>query len=263
MMILIVSAVAAYSVGTLLQGVSITRPFSHDKFLVLLFGFLAIVLHGALLHRFIDGVAGQNLNVLNMFSLSAWLISILLIVVASLKRVEMLSLVIYPIAALSIVLILLFPRFYIVNTATQPIMIFHIFISVLALGVFCLAGLMAVMIFIEDYLLRAKQGVLMQKFPPLLTSEKLMFQLITIGFILLSLVLCTSFYFYYGLVLSHFVLLQKTILASLAWLVFAVLLLGRYYWGWRGRRAVYGTIFGVLLLVAAYFVSKLVLEALN
>ncbi len=58
-------------------------------------------------------------------------------------------------------------------------------------------------------------------------------------------------------------LVKKTVLAVTAWIVFAVLLIGRVYWGWRGNRAIIFTLAGVALLVIAYFGSRLVLQALQ
>jgi ABC-type uncharacterized transport system permease subunit len=52
------------------------------------------------------------------------------------------------------------------------------------------------------------------------------------------------------------------VLAVSAWIVFAVLLYGRWRLGWRGRTAIRWTLGGFLLLVLAYFGSKFVLEVL-
>ena len=56
---------------------------------------------------------------------------------------------------------------------------------------------------------------------------------------------------------------QAALLVALAsWLVFGVLLWGRYRFGWRGRTALRWTLVGFAVLALAYFGSKLVLEAL-
>jgi ABC-type uncharacterized transport system permease subunit len=48
----------------------------------------------------------------------------------------------------------------------------------------------------------------------------------------------------------------------IAWVIFAVLLVGRRLYGWRGRVAVRLTLAGFVFLVLAYFGSKFVLEVL-
>jgi ABC-type uncharacterized transport system permease subunit len=50
------------------------------------------------------------------------------------------------------------------------------------------------------------------------------------------------------------------VLSIVAWLVFGVLLYGRWKYGWRGRRAVNLTLIGMVVLVLAFFGSKFVLE---
>jgi ABC-type uncharacterized transport system permease subunit len=44
--------------------------------------------------------------------------------------------------------------------------------------------------------------------------------------------------------------------------VFAILLFGRWRFGWRGRRATGWTLSGFTLLALAYFGSKIVLETI-
>jgi ABC-type uncharacterized transport system permease subunit len=82
--------------------------------------------------------------------------------------------------------------------------------------------------------------------------------LIGAGFALLTLALLTGFIFVTNLRAQH--LEHKTILSIAAWVVFAVLLVGRVRYGWRGRSAVRLTLSGFGVLVLAYFGSKFVLE---
>ena len=46
------------------------------------------------------------------------------------------------------------------------------------------------------------------------------------------------------------------------WCVFAVLLTGHHYYGWRGKTAVRWTVSGFVFLLLAYLGSKFVLEQL-
>ena len=52
------------------------------------------------------------------------------------------------------------------------------------------------------------------------------------------------------------------VLAVVAWIVYAILLIGRWRLGWRGRPAIHWTLGGFTLLLLAYFGSKFVLEIL-
>jgi len=53
---------------------------------------------------------------------------------------------------------------------------------------------------------------------------------------------------------------HKTAFSVLSWLTFAVLLLGRARFGWRGRKAVRVLYIGAGLLLLAYVGSRFVLE---
>ena len=88
--------------------------------------------------------------------------------------------------------------------------------------------------------------------------ETLLFQLIALGFVLLTLALTSGFVYLENLFAQH--LVHKTVLSIIAWVVFAVLLWGRYRHGWRGRKALRWTLGGFLILMLAYLGSKAVLE---
>jgi ABC-type uncharacterized transport system permease subunit len=87
-----------------------------------------------------------------------------------------------------------------------------------------------------------------------------MFRLIGAGFVLLTLTLLSGVLFVDNLFAQH--LVHKTVLSIAAWVVFGVLLFGRWRWGWRGRRAVRLTLAGMVILLLAFFGSKFVLEVL-
>ena len=88
--------------------------------------------------------------------------------------------------------------------------------------------------------------------------ESLLFKLITTGFLLLSVSLISGLLFINDIFAQH--LLHKTVLSIMAWLVFGLLLWGRWRYGWRGSLAVRMTLAGIVLLLLGYFGSKLVLE---
>jgi len=82
--------------------------------------------------------------------------------------------------------------------------------------------------------------------------------MISAGVGFLSISLLAGFVFIDYLFAQH--LVHKTILSLLAWVIFSCLLLGKKYYGWRGKTAITWTLYGFLSLVLAYFGSKLVLE---
>ncbi len=78
------------------------------------------------------------------------------------------------------------------------------------------------------------------------------------GFVLLSIAQATGFMFLEDMFAQH--LAHKTLLSVAAWVVFGVLLWGRFRFGWRGRTALRWTLAGFVVLMLAYFGSKFVLE---
>jgi ABC-type uncharacterized transport system permease subunit len=78
------------------------------------------------------------------------------------------------------------------------------------------------------------------------------------GFALLSAALLTGILFLEDIFAQH--LVHKTLLSIVAWVIFGILLWGRWKFGWRGRKAIGWTLSGFVFLLLAYFGSKLVLE---
>lgn len=99
---------------------------------------------------------------------------------------------------------------------------------------------------------------------PLLTMERLTFRFVGLGFVLLSATLLAGIFFgnqlYGG---SHAIRWDhKTIFSVLSWLTFAVLMVGRTRFGWRGKRAVRFLYAGSGLLLLAYVGSRFVMEVI-
>lgn len=135
---------------------------------------------------------------------------------------------------------------------------FHVLLSIFTVIVLIVAGLLALLLALQERLLRSKYaGAWVQKLPPLETMESLLFLSNRSGFVLLTAVLTTSFYFYHGLLWQQPLLLPKTLLTLTAWTIFLILLLGRHWRGWRGARAINATLCGVILLIVVYLVSRI------
>lgn len=90
---------------------------------------------------------------------------------------------------------------------------------------------------------------------PLLQLESLTMKFVAAGFLMLTLTLLLGALFAQPWRWDH-----KTVFSVLAWLVFAVLMLGRVRFGWRGRQATRWLIAGSGLLLLAYVGSRFVLE---
>ena len=95
---------------------------------------------------------------------------------------------------------------------------------------------------------------------PLLMLERLTFRFVSAGFVLLSATLLAGLLFGDALYGRAWVWDHKTVFSVLAWAAFALLLVGRSRFGWRGRHAVRLIYTGAALLLLAYAGSRFVLE---
>jgi ABC-type uncharacterized transport system permease subunit len=132
----------------------------------------------------------------------------------------------------------------------------HIFLSMAAFSILIIAALQASLISILNYMLKAnKFGSLLKLMPPLETMEVFLFRIILLGFAILSVSFLTAVLTLRDLFSS--LNIQKILLSLLAWLLFAILLYGRYKSGWRGPVAIRCTGLGVCALFVAYFSSRI------
>lgn len=222
---------------------------------------LALLVHGAASHAEILTPAGINLGFLHALSSIAWLTNVLL-VIASIKRpLESLGVILLPLAALSLGMEHGLPEIPFVAESSDTGLKLHIFISLLAYSLLSLAALLALVLAMQNkHLHNHHPGGVLRALPPLKHMESLLFQVIGVGFSLLSVALLTGFIYLDDIFAQHQV--HKTTLSLVAWLIFAILLWGRVQFGWRGRTAIRWTLGGFAFLMLAYFGSKLVLEIL-
>jgi len=95
---------------------------------------------------------------------------------------------------------------------------------------------------------------------PLLAIERLTFRFVSAGFVLLTATLLAGWWFSEHLYTRAWAWDHKTVFSVLSWAVFAVLLLGRWRLGWRGRTAARMLYAGSGLLLLAYVGSRFVME---
>jgi len=240
----------------------LARPLLHRQALpkALTFGLatIAVLAHVGLLvgmHR-----GGVDLHFFAALSLVGACIAALSLLVNLARPVATLGVIVFPLAAaLLLVDVFLAP-------ATQPLPIewqikLHVVFAMIGYSVLSVAALLAILLSIQEHALRRHDfGGFAAALPPLTLTEGLMFQLIAAGFVLLSLTLLSGILFVANLFEQH--LIHKTVLSIAAWAVFGALLLGRWRYGWRGRRAVRLTLSGMALLLLAFFGSRFVLEVI-
>ncbi|MFN2646550.1 MAG: inner membrane protein YpjD [Burkholderiales bacterium] len=140
----------------------------------------------------------------------------------------------------------------------------HLVAGMLAYSLFTVAMLHAVLIARLERRLHGTPGLdgPLGALPPLLSLERLVFWLIGAAFAVLTLTMAIGMLYsetFFGRAMRFE---HKTVFVVLSWLIFGLLLVGRWRYGWRGRTALRWTVTGFVLLMLAYPGSRFVLEVL-
>jgi ABC-type uncharacterized transport system permease subunit len=218
-------------------------------------GIAALIHAGILLgmHR-----GALDLHFFAALSLVAFVVSALTLLVNLSRPVAALGVIVFPLTALLILVDSFLAPPTVPHSMDWQIKL-HVTVALIAFSVLSIATVLAILLAVQERALRHRQfGPWLRALPPLTLTETLLFRLIAAGFLLLTLTLVTGMLFIDNLFGQH--LAHKTILSIFAWLVFGILLYGRWRHGWRGQRAVHLTLIGMASLVLAFFGSKFVLE---
>ena len=251
-------AIIFYIVSCTRQFLSIGQSrFNRTRTLAI--GAAAALCHGASWFSGIAGASYVDLGFFNVGSLISLVISCLILISAIKKPVENLLLGIFPMSAVILACATFIPadgRFMILADGG---LLTHVILSIVAYSVLTIAAFQAILLMLQNRQLKHKQmGGIISILPPLQTMDRLLFELLGIGTLLLTLAIGSGFIFLNDLFAQH--LVHKTAFTLMAWGIFSFLLFAHWRFGWRGNVAGKWTLLGTGFLVIAYFGSKLVLE---
>jgi ABC-type uncharacterized transport system permease subunit len=223
---------------------------------------VALVLHAMLLYRRVVTPEGLDLGVGNAISLLVWL-TVLIYWLAGIAYSGLASILgmMAPVALVAVLIQAGLPSGHFITYAGKPIFTLHFAIAMLAYSLFIVATVHAlVMLAEEKWLHRGVLPPFLKTLPPLLEMEALLFRMLLAAFVLLTLTLVSGVLFSEQLFGRPFTANHKTIFGFISWAIFGSLLVGHYFYGWRGRKAVHWTLAGFTALLLAYVGSKVVLE---
>ncbi|MBC8295777.1 MAG: cytochrome c biogenesis protein CcsA, partial [Pelagibacterales bacterium] len=135
----------------------------------------------------------------------------------------------------------------------------HIISSIASYGFLGLAAIQAILLRYQEKKLKyVKESHFISMLPPIEKMEKVMFELIILGFILLTLSLLSGAPF----ILSGTDqgLIQKILFSIIAWITYSFLIYKRFSVGVRGKKATNLTLSGMAFLFIAYLGTKLFFE---
>jgi ABC-type uncharacterized transport system permease subunit len=224
---------------------------------------LALVVHAVVIAHAIVTPQGLDLSFVNALSLVAGLAVLVAWMSGALAILPGVATMILPVAALCAAIPAISPTAYRFPYADAPFAAAHIAVSLVAYALFVVAALQAMVLTrVEQRLHRGAPSSAEARTPPLLTLERYLFRLITIGFVLLTISLISGVFFSEEIFGKPAAFTHKIVLTVAGWATFAVLLAGRWRYGWRGRTALKWILAGTLLLLLGYLGSKFVLEVL-
>lgn len=258
--LLLPTAAAGYAVATFLLYRSTLSESPDLRRAAVGLTALALLLHGIAQAQHWLATPAPEINLLNALSLCALVVAAMLLGSLALRQ----SLFEAGLVALPIAVAVLLAEWSVdlegnLLGGLGAGMTLHVLSSVVSFGLLAIAAVYALFVAVIDHFLRHHHlNRLVRALPALDVLERLLFRLIAAGFAVLTVALVTGVMFVDDLLAQH--LAHKTVLSVAAWLVFGVLLWGRWRHGWRGRLAVRLTLAGVAMLLLSYFGSKLVLE---
>jgi len=257
-----IASIFLYMVAALLLATDLFNITDKNKgkdVFIFFIGIFALALHAQILHQSIFLYAGFDFSFFNVISIIGWLVALIVLITSIYQPIQQLLLVLYPIAAITILLEQVFPAQKIIEQSLSVGLRIHILLSICAYSLLMIGTFQALLLLIQDWFLKTKQvSKIIDVLPPLQIMEQLLIQIILIGFFLLSLSLTTGIVFVYDIFEQD--IAHKTILSVLAWIIYAVLLWGRWSFGWRGKWIINWVLGGFITLLLAYTGSKFALE---
>ncbi|UNT62427.1 cytochrome C assembly family protein [Acinetobacter towneri] len=231
-----------------------------NQWFVSITALLGLALHTLVVYGDMHTPIGINYDVFMIVSFTSGLMLFLSIIYSSYRPTLALNLIGIPVAAAGLIAGFAFTqpaKFIIQNSLGLDI---HIILSLSAYAVLLMATIQALILRLQDRELKNKQKrrVWVSLLPSYQDMERLLFDMLMTGFILLTIALGFGFFTIDDFFAQH--LAHKTAFSIISWLVYGALLIGHWKFGWRGQKAVRFTLLGFGLLALGFIGSKVVLE---
>jgi ABC-type uncharacterized transport system permease subunit len=243
-------------------GVQFVHTLQGDTVLsrsVITIGLIAMLCHCLLTWNSLHAEDGFHFGFFKVFALLSLVMNGATMAALAWRPLQNLIVVLFPLSAVAVLVATLGPDTAAAEKRLPLGVVAHIGSSVVAYSILTLAAVQAALLAAQDAQLKRRQmGGLLAVLPPLQLMESMLFELIWIGVIALTLSIGTGVIFMEDIFAQH--LVHKTVLSFVAWLLFTILLWGRYRLGWRSQTAVRFTVSGFTILMLAFLGSKLVLE---
>ena len=252
----------AYIIVSIHIGWALTADKPIHKVASLSLLLVGMIAHAIVLYPYIFTLYGLNFNLFNVLSLISLFFLFFYVLFCLYRPIVSLGILAAPTAFLGMIIGFIGRAPYQPLTDVSVGLEAHIILSFAAYCVLLMAAVQALFLRLQIRELkhRSINRFLVNKLPSLQSMEALLFDMILVGFVLLSIALGLGFIYVEDLFAQH--IAHKTVFSVLSWLLFGALLLGNYRAGWRGKRAANITIYAFILLAIGFIGSKFVLEFL-
>ena len=236
------------------------RPIHKGPSLGLLF--VGMLAHAGLLYPHIVTLYGLNFNLFNIISLISLFFLFFYVMFSLYRPIVSLGILAAPTALVGMLIGHIGRAPYRPITDISIGLESHILLSLAAYCVLLMAAVQALFLRLQIRELKHQSihRFWVNKLPSLQSMESLLFDMLLVGFVLLSVALGIGFIYVDDLMAQH--LVHKTAFSLMSWLLFGALLIGNWRAGWRGKRAANMTIYAFILLAIGFVGSKFVLEML-
>lgn len=200
---------------------------------------------------------GQNFTLANVNALMSLLLSTFAtLTLLKWRTIWFPLMIVYTFGICSVAVSLIATGNFTKNIAENAGLIFHLGIALFSYALFFLAFIYALQLKWLDQKLKSKKLFFCSMLPPLMTVERHFFTLTLAAQAMLTVALVSGMIYLHNFFAPEQV--HKAIFSSLAWIVYAVQLLGQWKFHWRGNRVLIYSISGMILLTIGYFGSHLV-----
>lgn len=247
-------------------GYLLTRPkFTNNAIQHAKLGFfipliIALILHGALLAPQIVTDYGLNFGFYQSIGLIGAFLLLYFLLLSYKHAIISLGVLAIPSALMGLISVYLGK-----DTIGTPIhanfgLQAHIFLSFSAYCLLFMAGICAIILKLQIRELKRKsrQRFWVSKLPPLQSMDRLLFDMILFGFVLLSIALIVGVFSIENIFLQH--IAHKIFFSVLSWLVFGALVVCHYKKDLHGNQMANLSLIGFALLAVGFIGSKFVLQ---
>lgn len=223
----------------------------------------ALLLHAWMAGSEFATPEGLDLSLPNAVSVVAALVALVAWASGLLQTLPAVGTVVLPVAAVASLVPAFITNPHRFPYGDEPWAALHIAVALVSYSLFLVAALQALLLMgLEKRLRRRLPDPGATGLPPLLTLERFLFRLVTVGFVLLTLTLASGMLFSEQIFGKPLLFTHRNVLSLLGWLTFGGLLVGRWRYGWRGRVALRWIVAGTVFVFLAYLGEKFVLEVL-